>query len=226
MTPFLMAPIRITSLADTVAERLRKAIITGDLQPGEHLSEPALASQMCVSRSPVREALQILKADGLVEEYPNHSNYVWLPTPKDVVEIFSLRTMIETLASEWLVEHLSAENVADMEKIIADQRQAIDASDLYRMMDSDKRFHEYICTSSNHRRLNDWWNQLMWQWEVLVYRRVRMNPAQVLLTVIEDHTAILEAIRTHNLPRVRDLHYTINIRVAENIKNTIVQEPQ
>ena len=83
----------------------------------------------------MREALQILKADGLVEEYPNRSSYVWLPTEKDVEEIFSLRTMIETLASEWLVDHLSAEDVADMEKIIDDQRQAIDASDLFRMME-------------------------------------------------------------------------------------------
>jgi DNA-binding GntR family transcriptional regulator len=225
MDPYLIAPIRVTSLADAVAERLRKAIITGDLRPGERLSEPALAAQLGVSRSPVREALQILKADGLVEEYPNRSSYVWLPTENDVDEIFSLRTMIETLASEWLAEHLSAEDVADMEKIIEEQRQTVATNDLYAMMEVDKRFHEYICTRSNHSRLKDWWNQLMWQWEVLLYRRVRMHPEQVLFTVIEDHTAILDAIKSHNLARVRELHRSINLRVAENIKVVIHQEP-
>ena len=65
----------------------------------------------------------------------------------------------------------------------------------------------------------------MWQWEVLLYRRTRMNPEQVLLTVIEDHTAILEAIKSHDLARVRELHRSINLRVAENIKVMIHQEP-
>lgn len=219
-----ITPIRVTSLTDAVVDRMRKAIITGELKPGERLAEPALAAQLGVSRSPVREALQILKADGLVVEYSNHGSYVWLPTTSDIDEIFSLRIMIENLASEWLVEHLLEEDIRAMEEIIADQRRAIGENDLIAIMESDKQFHEYICYRSNHSRLKEWWNQLMWQWEAVLYRRVRKNPAQVLPTVIEDHTAILEAIKTHNLKRVSELHRTINRRVAENIKEVINQE--
>ncbi len=221
-----IAPIRVTSLADVVAERMRKAIITGELNPGERLSEPALASQLGVSRSPVREALQILKADGLVVEYPNRSNYVWLPTPNDIDEIFSLRIMIETLASEWLVEHLSADDVRAMEAIMDEERRAIASNDLVAIMETDKCFHEYICDRSNHTRLKDWWNQLMWQWEAVLYRRIRKKPDQVLLTVIEDHTAILEAIKSHDLKLVGELHRSINLRVAGNIKDVILLETE
>jgi DNA-binding GntR family transcriptional regulator len=221
-----IVPIHITSLADVVADRIRKAIITGELNPGERLSEPALAAQLGVSRSPVREALQILKADGLVVEYPNRSSYVWLPTTGDIDEIFSLRIMIETLASEWLVEHLSGEDVRALEGIIDEERRAIAAKDLIAIMETDKHFHEYICYRSKHSRLKDWWNQLMWQWEAVLYRRIRNNPEQVLPTVIEDHSAILEAIKTHNLKQVGDLHRSINQRVAGNIKEVIHLEAE
>jgi DNA-binding GntR family transcriptional regulator len=220
-----ISPIRVTSLADAVVDRIRKAIITGELPPGERLSEPALAAQMNVSRSPVREALQILKSDGLVVEYTNRGSYVWSPTASDIDEIFSLRIMIENLASEWLVEHLSDQDVRVLEEIIEEERRAIASKDLIAIMETDKHFHEYICYRSNHTRLKEWWNQLMWQWEAVLSRRVRKNPDQVLLTVIEDHTAILEAIKSHNLKLVADLHHSINARVAGNIKELINQKP-
>ncbi len=222
----LITPIQITSLADAVVSRIRKAIITGELKPGERLSEPALASQLGVSRSPVREALQILKADGLVVEYPNHSSYVWSPSASDIDEIFSLRIMIENLASEWLVEHLLDEDIRALEQIIEEERQSIADNDLLGLMETDKHFHQYICYRSNHSRLKDWWNQLMWQWEAVLYRRFIQNPSQVIPTVIEDHTAILEAIKTHNLEQVGELHRMINLRVAGNIKDMIDQELQ
>lgn len=220
-----IAPIHITSLADAVVSRIRKAIITGELKPGERLSEPALAAQLGVSRSPVREALQILKADGLVVEYSNHSSYVWSPSASDIDEIFSLRIMIENLASEWLVEHLLDEDISALEEIILEERQSIADNDLIGLMESDKHFHQYICYRSNHSRLKDWWNQLMWQWEAVLYRRILKYPNQVIPTVIEDHTAILEAIKTHNLEKVGELHRNINQRVAGNIKDMINQEP-
>jgi DNA-binding GntR family transcriptional regulator len=226
MDSISITPIRVTSLTDAVVNRIRKAIITGELKPGERLSEPTLAAQLGVSRSPVREALQILKSDGLVTESSNRGSYVWLPTAADIDEIFSLRIMIENLASQWLSEHLSDEDVLAMQAIIAEERRTIASQDFTAIMETDKRFHEYICTRSTHSRLLEWWNQLMWQWEAVLYRRMHTHPEQVLLTIIADHTAILEAIKSHNLEQISSLHRAINQRVASNVKEIINQELQ
>jgi DNA-binding GntR family transcriptional regulator len=217
-----IAPIRVTSLADAVVDRIRKAIITGELKPGERLAEPALAAQLGVSRSPIREALLILKADGLLVEVHNRGCYVWNPTVTDVDEIFSMRTMIETLASEWLIQHLTDEDIQCLENMIDELRLAIENNELFLMIDLDKRFHEYLVNRSNHNRLNEIWSQIMWQWEVLIYRRVRQNPERVAPTAITHHTVIVEALKEHNLARVSELHRAINIGVAANIKDIIV----
>ncbi len=220
----LITPIRVSSLSDVVADRLRQAIITGELGPGERLSEPGLAAQLGISRSPVREALQNLKSEGLVVERSNRSNYVWAPTLADIEEIFSLRIMIETLASEWLANHLTSEDVRELEETIEKERLAIAENDLFAIIDTDRQFHQYICYRANHSRLRDWWNQLMGQWEVVLYKRLTTRPDLVLSTVIQDHQAILEAMKSRDLDQVTELHRSINDRVSANIKQLIQEE--
>lgn len=208
-------PIRQTTLADAVLERLRRAIITGNLSPGQRLSEPALASHLAVSRSPVREALQRLQLEGLVDGQTNRSCTVWNPSTADVKEIFSLREMIETLAAEWCVDRLTDEDFLAMERIIERQRQAIEAQDYIVLIREDKEFHEFICTRANHRRLLDWWRQIMGQWEVLIYRRLLANPDEVVPSIIRDHHALMKALRSRDTEQVRDLNREINERVIE-----------
>lgn len=210
-----IAPIHQTTLADAVCERIRRAIITGVLQPGQRLSEPALSAQLAVSRSPVREALQRLQLEGLVDGQTNRSCTVWNPTVHDVKEIFSLREMIESLAAEWCIDRLTEDDFQQLEHIIEQQRQAIEARDYIVLIREDKRFHAFICERANHRRLLEWWNQIMGQWEVLIYRRLSANPEAVVPSIIRDHRALMDALRSRDIHQVRELHRTINDSVIE-----------
>jgi DNA-binding GntR family transcriptional regulator len=221
----LIAPIRVTNLPEVIVDRLRKAIITNELKPGERLTEVTLSTQLGVSRSPVREALQILKSEGLVVEQHNHSCLVWTPTVSDVDEIFSLRAMVETLACEWLIRNITDEDINILEAMIVEQRRAYESEDVFTMIELDKHFHEYICNRSKHSRLNDLWGQIMWQWEVLVYRRARNNPELILPTALVDHASIVEALKSRNLARISELHRSININVAANVKEVLKQNP-
>lgn len=209
-------PIQQISLADTVCERIRQAIITGQLVPGERLSEPALSAQLAVSRSPVREALQRLQLEGLVEGQTNRSCTVWNPTEADVREILSLRVMIENLAAEFCIDTLTEQDLAYMERLTELQREAIETKDYISLIREDKLFHEYICVRANHRRLLDWWHQIMGQWEVLIYRRLLANPEEVIPTILRDHSALLEALRSRDIHAVQHLHREINHRVMES----------
>lgn len=207
-------PIQQTTLADAVCEQIRRAIIMGQLEPGQRLSEPALSGMLAVSRSPVREALQRLQLEGLVVGQTNRSCTVWRPSEADVREIFSLREMIETLAAEWSIDKLTEDDFKNMEEIVERQRIAIESQDYIGLIREDKNFHEYICARANHLRLLDWWHQIIGQWEVLIYRRLLANPDEVVPSVIRDHHALMDALRSRDLNRVRDLHRAINERVT------------
>lgn len=206
-------PIQQVTLADAVCEQIRRAIVTGVLSPGQRLSETALSMQLKVSRSPVREALQRLQLEGLVEGQTNRSCKVWNPNEADVKEIFSLREMIETLAAEWSVEKLNDDDFQTMEQIMERQRQAIEAQDYIALIREDKLFHEYVCLRANHRRLMEWWQQIMGQWEVLIYRRLLANPEEVVPSILRDHHSLMDALRSRDIQTVRDLHRQINERV-------------
>lgn len=217
----LFSPIPQYTLTDAVTARLREAIVTCQLVPGEKLSEPALASQMGVSRSPVREALHRLQREGLVQSETNRGSYVWEPTEADVDEIMSLRVMIESLAAEWALPNLTDQDFAQLEEIIERQRQLIEAREFLKLIHEDKHFHEYVCDGAGHSRLMDWWQQIMSQWEVLIYIRMQHNPTQVVPTVVTDHRAILDALRRRDLDEVVMLHRTINKRVSEQVKEAL-----
>ena len=206
-------PIQQVTLADAVCEQIRRAIVTGVLAPGQRLSETALSLQLKVSRSPVREALQRLQLEGLVEGQTNRSCRVWNPSVEDVKEIFTLREMIETLAAEWSVDKLNEGDFQTMEQIMERQRQAIEAQDYIALIREDKLFHEYVCRRANHRRLMEWWQQIMGQWEVLIYRRLLANPEEVVPSILRDHHSLMNALRTRDIPKVRELHRQINERV-------------
>jgi len=217
----LLSPIPQYTLADAVTARLREAIVTCELTPGEKLAETALAAQMGVSRSPVREALHRLQRQGLVQSEPNRGSYVWEPTEADVDEIMSLRVMIESLAAEWALPHLTDEDFAQIEEIIERQRQLVEAREFLKLIHEDKHFHEYVCDGAGHSRLMDWWQQIMSQWEVLIYIRMQHRPTQVVPTVLTDHRAILNALRQRDLDEVIRLHRTINQRVSEEMKEAL-----
>ncbi|HSV86120.1 MAG TPA: FCD domain-containing protein, partial [Levilinea sp.] len=128
-------------------------------------------------------------------------------------EIFSLREMIETLSAEWCIDLLTEADFQAMEQIIERQQKAIEAQDYIDLIREDKRFHEYCCVRANHKRLLEWWHQIMGQWEALIYRRLLADPEEVVPSIIVDHHAILDALRSKDINQVRDLHRKINERV-------------
>ena len=83
------------NLALDVATLLRELIARGDLPPGTHLVEVEMAKKLGVSRGPLREALRILESEGLVKSYPGRGSFVSEISERDILEIYSLRTILE-----------------------------------------------------------------------------------------------------------------------------------
>lgn len=83
------------SLTGQVTDRLRRAILEGELQLGEALSEDRLAARLGVSRSPVRQALATLQQEGLIAILPQRGSFVFSPTPADIALVCEFRRMVE-----------------------------------------------------------------------------------------------------------------------------------
>jgi len=214
----MLAPVQQPTRADVVTTRIREAIISGQLRPGQYLAEADLAAQLGVSRSPVREALHRLERERLVLSKANQRSYVWTPAPTDVDEIFSLRVAIEALAAEWSIATFTDEDFAYLGASIEALRQALDDQDYLRVTLEDKRFHEYLCTCARHDRLIEWWHQIMGQWQILIYRRNQYFPPYVTRVVLEDHSRIVAAMRARDLDKVIAVHREINARVGAEVK--------
>ena len=93
------------SLRERIVARLRQAIITGDLSPTSRLIEPELARQLNVSRTPLREAIRQLEAEGFVTTVPRVGCFVSEITPQDAADVYAIRTVIEGLAARQAAEN-------------------------------------------------------------------------------------------------------------------------
>jgi DNA-binding GntR family transcriptional regulator len=206
------------TLTDLVTSRLRFAIITGALGPGERISEPLLADELQVSRSPVREALHRLEEERLVVRLASRRITVWQPTESDVDEIFSLRVMLESLAAERTIQQLDDDDFGALEQLIQRHETLIAEQKYVELINEDKRFHEYFIRLADHVRLREWWEQIMGQWIVLIYRRMHHAPAKVVPSIVPDHRALLAAYCARDLEKVIWLHRTINERVQRQTK--------
>src|SRR5262245_19267788 len=122
--------IQAKSRREHVLDQLRDAILDGELKPGDSLIESDLATALKVSRAPLREALQILTVEGLVENIPYHGSTVRLLTPKDIEELYSLRGALEAFAIERIIEHNDPQTQDTLRQIYEAMRQAALAGDL------------------------------------------------------------------------------------------------
>lgn len=153
-----VTPVAHGSLGDEVAHTLRTMIISGRLARGTHLVEAALAARFEVSRGPIRDALRVVEAEGLVESR-RRGVYVTGHTVEDLEELYSLREAIESLALRLAVGRASPGEWVVAERAVETMRQAAAAEDPDAFAAADLEFHSEFYRLSRHRRVWSVWEQ-------------------------------------------------------------------
>jgi DNA-binding GntR family transcriptional regulator len=126
---------------DLVADELRRAIVRGELQPGEKLSSGELAERFAVSQTPAREALQLLASEGLLSNDPFRGVRVAPLSAEEYEELYLMRVGLEGLAARLGAERIGEEDVAELERELDAMEAAAAADDLDRFYEHDRRFH-------------------------------------------------------------------------------------
>jgi len=148
-------------LSTKVYRILKSSIIKGNLKPGEKLSESKIAEQLGVSRTPVREAIQKIAAEGFVKMEPNLGIVVHEFSLKDLKEVLQIRRVLEGLAASLTAEEITQEEVSQLEKIIEETNICVIKNDVVTYNEFNAKFHSLICQFSRNERLMKMSSQLV-----------------------------------------------------------------
>lgn len=197
MAPAALSPIRrSTSLAKEVVERLRRAILNGELAGGTSLPEAQTASKLGVSRVPVREALVELERQGLVQFESNGRAIVRPFTDDDLTEILGMRATLQTMAARLAAEKLTEDDVERLEAILDRARETKDLTDFSGL---DSAFHDEIVVIARHRRLSRIWNDLRAQMDLWLSKKHRQRERlthDVRKATLESHKEMIDVLKT------------------------------
>jgi DNA-binding GntR family transcriptional regulator len=145
------------SLPDFVYGKLRSAIRNQELRPGDRLREVQLAERLGVSRTPVREALKRLEADGLTRVAPPRGYVVTELTHRRVMELYAMREILAGVAARFAAEQASPMEIQTLQELVAQQGTAKDATAAARLND---RLREAITSAAHNEFLTRATNSL------------------------------------------------------------------
>jgi DNA-binding GntR family transcriptional regulator len=184
--------IRVESVADRVCDVLRERILTGELMRGQRLLQESLAAELGVSRTPLREALRRLAAEGLVTLEPNHGAAVADQDFRDLRDSWDARRVIEPGAARLAAELRSAAAIDRMRAAIDHQRSAGD--DLAVSMAANREFHVALVAASGNAHLTHF-AELLWvaRLSVAIYT-AQVAQLGVMAEWAAEHEAIADAV--------------------------------
>ena len=190
-------------LRDVVFNTLRKAILKGELKPGERLMEIALAEKLGVSRTPVREAMRKLELEGLVSIIPNKGAYVTGITRKDVEDIYAIRSLLEGLCARWATAYITEKQLDALEENIYLSEFHASKGHAQKLTELDDQFHDILYEACSSKMLE---HQLRDFHEyVRRMRKQNLSGSERGLEAVLEHKQIMEAICRKDADRAQEL---------------------
>lgn len=146
-------PTRKTA-KDQAYQQIQEWIIDGTFEPGEKLNEAKLAEAMGTSRTPVREALQTLQAEGFIEIRPGKETKVTEIADEDISKIFPILAAMQSLAAELATPLMDKQTIDSLRSINDNFAQSVEAGDSYSSLKNDQQFHQIIIDLLNNPYLS------------------------------------------------------------------------
>lgn len=193
-------PIKQSSLGEQVAAELRRLIATRAMTPGTTVTEEALATQFRLSRGPVREAIRMLTAEGLLEAH-GRATVIRGVSTEDVDELFSLRFVLESAAVELAMQRNQELLVRLLDESIEEMEHAANSGSAEAFADADLRFHSSLYVVAGHRRLQAIWDQ--YRPSIHLILLVSRKTYEDLAPSVEYHYRLRDLISSGDVDAVR-----------------------
>lgn len=191
-TDFDMTMNEFLPLRDVVFNTLRRAILTGELKPGERLMEIHLANRLGVSRTPIREAIRKLELEGLVIMIPRRGAEVAQITEKSLKDVLEVRRALDALCAELACDRISDEEKERLRQACKEFEHATRTGDVTTIAAADVAFHDIIVEATGNKRLIQLINNLSEQ--MYRYRFEYIKDESGHDNLISEHRMIYESI--------------------------------
>lgn len=186
-------PVERRATAGIIADLIRERIIDGTFAPGDQLGEIALAEQLGVSRGPVREALQRLIQEGLLDNRPHRGVFVIELGRKDIVDVYRARAAIEKAAASLLVERREPAAFDRLERLVEGMAAAVERNRWSRVALLDREFHETMVAAAGSKRLSRMFRTLLAETAMCIGALEPAYPRR--REIVREHKELLGALR-------------------------------
>lgn len=184
------------TLVELAEHRVRDAILSGALQPGEKVVEEQLCADLGISRAPLREALRLLAQQGLVERFPRRGSRVAEWSSTDILQLFALRHVLECHAIE------TALPLADPESALQPVRASLEAmrtaTDELDRDDAHRRFHAAVVGLADNRQLDIALEPVLLKLQLPMAMNIRAEARLHAGDGVDRHQAIVTALATND----------------------------
>lgn len=205
----MIEPVRTPPLWEAVLERLRDAILSGQLQAGSKLVEADLAERFGTSRGPIREAVRELVREGLVVEFDRRGNVVSTLDARDLSEVYGVREALEIAAARLAVERADDEALAKLERHLEAFEQGA-RGDYLENSKHDLAFHRGLVALAGNERMTAIYEQMLTQTAHLLRIAAQGNPTLQTRIRPAIHRDILKALLARDPESARgaiEAHY-------------------
>ena len=192
-------------LKEDIFDVLHEKIISGTYKPGDWLRQDDIATQLGVSMTPVREALDLLVSMGLAERVPYRGVRVREMSTKDVVEAYGLRLFLEALIAEEAARNITREQIAGLERTLAEMKKHESLKDVSTERRSSREFHSAIAEATKNDLLIKMYavvSNAFPDW--LLYEALFRYPeilADSMMSTYKEHVAIVDALKKGDADR-------------------------
>ena len=205
-TPDQLGTLRDVPLAKVVHDDMLDMILRGELQPGQRINEPDMASRLGISRVPVREALRALESTGLVVARKHSGVFVHEPDKQEVLELYEMRGMLDSFAGRRVARlpDLPRKALADLlDESIQQMKAAFAGHDVQRYYRENLRFHWAIVEAAGNAVLADNYRGIVQK--LHLSRLQNLSHDVGMRASIAEHVAIATALRKGNVAQCEEL---------------------
>jgi len=205
-------------LHEEIAATLREMIMSGELKEGDKIKEDELCDIMGISKTPLREALRVLSAEGLIRLVPNRGAYVSTPTFEEITEMFDVMSVLEGVCARATAVNMTDSDFLSLEKLHKKLEKNFKRRNQKEYIRYNNAYHLFLQELAGNRTLNQILNGL--RQKILLYRFQSLNLPERFEQSIVEHRDLLEAFRRRDPEKAEELmryHLKMQCRAMEKL---------
>jgi DNA-binding GntR family transcriptional regulator len=192
------------SLKESAYKIIKEKLLNLEFEPGSRLREDLLAQEISMSRTPVREAVSQLSAEGFLHNVPRKGIFVMQLTSQEISDFLDIREALETLAVEDCIRKIDAGQLAVLRGILAEFAAALARGDYKKCNLLDSRFHLEIAKVSNNKKLIEFLGEIEDFMHIARAIEKKARPQEKNELTLQEHQAVFAAIQSKDVQKARE----------------------